>query len=303
MKKISALICAVAMLFTLASCGEVESKEQQTTKSENVSVADAIAKAENADETEEKDENVSDEFVTDEDGEALTDKSGKEITEKVTKEKEKKDEKESTSKSEKATSKNTSSVPKTKSEIIEYSNAALNRVKFQKAGYTKKAVMSVNGSIDGIPSWLVSIFQKDKTTTMSKGADNRDDFPAAGYDWSSKLREQDVESATINVSGKIYDIMIKLGTEKNPAKGTASSYGRVMSVIDAAEAADLVPGLSYVDMLYHDGYIHLKTDSVTGNVIFAELSATADAKAKIAVIGEIQAKDIKSTETYTSFVW
>ncbi len=253
--------------------------------------------------TEEKEENVVTEVVTDEDGETLTDKSGEAITEKVTEKKEKKTEKESSTKAEKVTSKKTSSAPKTKSEIIEYANAALNKVKSQKAGYTKRAVMSVNGNVDGIPSWLISIFQKDKTTSMSKGENNKDDFPAAGYDWSCKLREQDVESAVINVSGKTYDIMIKLGTEKNPAKGTASSYGRVMSVIDAAEAADLVPGLSYVDMLYHDGYIHLKTDSVTGNVTFAELSATADAKAKIAVIGEIQAKDIKSTETYTNFVW
>ena len=179
----------------------------------------------------------------------------------------------------------------------------MNKVKSAKAGYTKRGVMQINGDVSGLPSWLTSIFQKDNTTTMSKGSDNTNDFPAAGYSWSSKLREQDVKNATIRANGSVYEIRIDLPTEKNPGKGTSSSYGRAVSVIDAAEASGMVPGLKSVDMTYHDGYLKLKVDSRTGNMIEAEISATADAKASVAVIGDVQAKDIKSTEYYTKFAW
>ena len=190
----------------------------------------------------------------------------------------------------------------TKAEIIDYCTIALDRVKSEKAGYTKNGHMEVKGDVKGLPSWLVSIFTKDETTTMAKGSDNTGDFPAAGYEWSCKLRPQDVESATIKVNGTTYEIMIKLGTEKNPAKGTASSYGRAVSVIDASEAAGMVPGLNSVDMTYHDGYIHAKIDSKTGNITYAQIAAAADASATIVAL-KVQAKDITSTETYTNFVW
>ncbi len=300
MKKLSALLMAIIMLLTFAACGTNGNEEETTTNPEITTEAPVNGEEGVTEEAIEGEEEVT-EVVTNDEGEAVTDKDGDVVTEKVTE----KEEKTTDKKPEKTTKKDTSDDPASwsKAEIITYASKALDKVKSEKAGYTKHAFMEVKGDVEGLPQWLVSIFQNDKTTKMEKGAGNKDDFPAAGFDWSCKLRPQDVDSATIKVSGTTYEIMIKLGTEKNPAKGTASAYGRAVSVIDAAGAANMVPGLNSVDMTYHDGYIHAKIDSTTGNITYAQIAAAADAKANVAIIGDVQAKDITSTETYTNFIW
>lgn len=305
MKKFLAVLMAAAMLLTFAACGGT-GEEETTTNPEVTTESPANAEGEVTEEAIEGEvtEDVT-EVVTDEEGEAVTDEDGKAVTEKAEETKKENKTEKATKKSETQKPANTAKDPSkwSKAEIIDYCSKALNRVKSEKAGYTKHAFMEVKGDVEGLPGWLVSIFQNDETTTMSKGSDNKDDFPAAGFDWSCKLRPQDVASANIKVSGTTYEIMIKLGTEKNPAKGTASAYGRAVSVIDAAGAANMVPGLNSVDMTYHDGYIHAKIDSTTGNITYAQISAAADAKANVAIIGDVKAKDITSTETYTNFVW
>lgn len=191
-----------------------------------------------------------------------------------------------------------------KAEIINYCNTALNKAKAAKVGYNKKMVREVKGSTDGISPSLIKLVAANKSTTMKKGSsDIKDDFPAAGYDWSSKLREQDVANATIKTTGQYYEIKLTLGKEQNPAKGEASSYGRVMSVIDAAEAGNMVPGIKSINMSYHDGYVYAKIDSKTGKLVSAEFSAAADIQAKIAIFGDVAVKDIVSTETFTNIVW
>lgn len=296
MKKLLALLMAGIMLVSFAACGGNNNEEETTTEAEITT--GAPVHAENEDITEDAIEGE----VTE--SEEETEAEVEDVTEATTEKKEEATEK-VTKKPETQKPADTAKDPSkwSKAEIIEYTSKALDRVKSEKAGYTKNGHMVVKGDVKGLPSWLVSIFTKNDTTTMAKGSDNKNDFPAAGYDWSCKLRPQDVESATIKVSGTTYEVMIKLGTEKNPATGTASSYGRAVSVIDAADAAGMVPGLNSVDMIYHDGYIHAKIDSKTGNITYAQIAAAADAKANIALLGDVEAKDITSTETYTNFVW
>lgn len=203
-----------------------------------------------------------------------------------------------------STTKKTANTTMSKAEIINYCNTALNKAKAAKVGYNKKMVREVKGSTDGISPSLIKLVAANKSTTMKKGsADIKDDFPAAGYDWSSKLREQDVASATLKKNGKYYEIRLTLGKEQNPAKGEASSYGRVMSVIDAAEAGNMVPGIKSINMNYHDGYVYAKIDSTTGKLVSAEFSAAADIQAKISIFGDVSVKDIVSTETFTNIVW
>ena len=206
--------------------------------------------------------------------------------------------------SSKSTTKKTANSAMSKAEIISYCNTALNKAKAAKVGYNKKMVREVKGSTDGISPSLIKLVAANKSTTMKKGsADIKDDFPAAGYDWSSKLREQDVASATLKKNGKYYEIRLTLGREQNPAKGEASSYGRVMSVIDAAEAGNMVPGIKSINMNYHDGYVYAKVDSTTGKLVSAEFSAAADIQAKISIFGDVSVKDVVSTETFTNIVW
>lgn len=210
----------------------------------------------------------------------------------------------STGSSSKSTTKKTANSAMSKAEIINYCNTALNKAKAAKVGYNKKMVREVKGSTDGISPSLIKLVAANKSTTMKKGsADIKDDFPAAGYNWSSKLREQDVASATLKKNGKYYEIRLTLGKEKNPAKGEASSYGRVMSVIDAAEAGNMVPGIKSINMNYHDGYVYAKVDSTTGKLVSAEFSAAADIQAKISIFGDVSVKDVVSTETFTNIVW
>ncbi|MBE6784312.1 MAG: hypothetical protein E7536_09935 [Ruminococcaceae bacterium] len=296
MKKFLALLTAFAVLFAFAACN----KKEENTVTTTGSVVETIPRDafDNWDEpvqdevTEQIPEETSVVEVTNAEGETVTNESGEAVTETITQ-------------------KPVTTQPKddgpsswTTAQILDYSNKALDKVKSSKAGYTKHAVMNIYGDVSGIPDVLTKLFQKDETTTMSKGSDNTNDFPAAGYSWSTKLRPEDVASAKIRVTGTTYDILIELGTEKNPGKGTASSYGRAVSVIDAAEAANIIPfGINSVDMTYHDGYIYLQVDSTTGRVTFAEFSAAADAKADLAVIGVVQADSITSTETFTNFVW
>ena len=210
----------------------------------------------------------------------------------------------STGSSSQSTTKKTANATMSKAEIINYCNTALNKAKAAKVGYNKKMVREVKGSTDGISPNLIKLVAANKSTTMKKGsADIKDDFPAAGYDWSSKLREQDVASATLKKNGKYYEIRLTLGKEQNPAKGETSSYGRVMSVIDAAEAGNMVPGIKSINMSYHDGYVYAKVDSTTGRLVSAEFSAAADIQAKISIFGDVSVKDIVSTETFTNIVW
>ena len=210
----------------------------------------------------------------------------------------------STGSSSKSTTKKTANSAMSKAEIISYCNTALNKAKAAKVGYNKKMVREVKGSTDGISPSLIKLVAANKSTTMKKGsADIKDDFPAAGYNWSSKLREQDVASATLKKNGKYYEIRLTLGREQNPAKGEASSYGRVMSVIDAAEAGNMVPGIKSINMNYHDGYVYAKVDSATGKLVSAEFSAAADIQAKISIFGDVSVKDVVSTETFTNIVW
>ncbi len=210
----------------------------------------------------------------------------------------------STGSSSHSTTKKTANSAMSKAEIINYCNTALNKAKAAKVGYNKKMVREVKGSTDGISPSLIKLVAANKSTTMKKGsADIKDDFPAAGYDWSSKLREQDVASATLKKNGKYYEIRLTLGREQNPAKGEASSYGRVMSVIDAAEAGNMVPGIKSINMNYHDGYVYAKVDSTTGKLVSAEFSAAADIQAKISIFGDVSVKDVVSTETFTNIVW
>ncbi len=296
MKKLLAILMAMAMLFTFTACGG-NGEEETTTNPEVTTGAPVNGENEVTEEAiegeSEKETEVVSEVVTNDEGETEI------VSEVVTKEEK------TTVKNEKpesTTKKETSSVPQTKAEIIDYCAKALDRVKSEKAGYTKHAFMEVKGDVAGVPKWIVSVLSNDKTTTMAKGSNNKDDFPAAGFEWSCKLRPQDVKDATIKVNGTTYEIMIKLGTEKNPGKGTASSYGRAVSVIDAADAAGMFPGLKEVTMNYHDGYIHAKIDSTTGRVTYAQISAAADASATIVAL-KVQGNDITSTETYTNFVW
>lgn len=195
--------------------------------------------------------------------------------------------------------KNDNGAPKTNAEIIAYCNKALNDAKAAKVGYTKTFVRTCDPSL---PSIVTSIINQNKVTTAAKGSDKIvDDFPAGGNAWSCKLREQDVSKVEFKQNGQYYEITLRLPTEHNPGKGETSKYGRAMTVVDAADAKEMLAAVKSVDFTYHDGYVYAKIDSKTGRLVKAEFSATADLDGDIALIGKLSTKNLKSTETFTDF--
>ena len=195
-----------------------------------------------------------------------------------------------------------STAPKTKAEVIAYLNDALNAVKANRPGFTKAYKRDAAGDISGLPGWLSSIIRQNETKTYQKGTDYTDIFPAAGYSWSSRLRESDVTKFSIEENGKFYDIRVDLGTETNPTPGETSSYGRCMSVVTVS-SAESIPGIKNVSMNYHDGYVTARVDSETNRIVRCTFSAAADVQATVSILGDVSVSNIVSTETFTDFVW
>ena len=195
-----------------------------------------------------------------------------------------------------------STAPKTKAEVIAYLNDALNAVKANRPGFTKAYKRDATGDISGLPGWLSSIIRQNETKTYQKGTDYTDIFPAAGYSWSSRLRESDVTKFSIEENGKFYDIRVDLGTETNPTPGETSSYGRCMSVVTVS-SAESIPGIKNVSMNYHDGYVTARVDSETNTIVRCTFSAAADVQATVSILGDVSVSNIVSTETFTDFVW
>ena len=195
-----------------------------------------------------------------------------------------------------------SRAPKTKAEVIAYLNDALNSVKTNRPGFTKVYKRDAAGDISGLTGWLSSIIRQDETKTYQKGTDYTDIFPAAGYSWSSRLRESDVTKYSIEENGQYYDIRVDLGSETNPTPGETSSYGRCMSVVTVS-SAESIPGIKNVSMDYHNGYVTARVDAETNRIVRCAFSAAADVQASVSILGDVSVSNIVSTETFTDFVW
>lgn len=173
-------------------------------------------------------------------------------------------------------------------EILSYFNTAINKVKPEaKQIILKKEVNREAGGIEGnLPSSLTSLAnnlissnmgEKDVSATAPavSSADKNALFPVENEDWSSKLTEADIESATVVDSGNQYTITIKV-KEDAPSADTAHGtghHGKAFSVImpsivtDNAGAASSI--IKNVQTGHKDGTIVITVDKATGNVLTA----------------------------------
>lgn len=270
-----AVLLALALVFLFASCGNKASGPETTEPSSVETLTEATTPEAQAEE-------VTEETTEEEETAEPEETTAEEKTEEETEEE--------------------SAAPKTKAEVIAYLNAALDSVKKDRPGLTKVYKRDATGDISGLPGWLSSIIRQNETKTYQKGTDYTDIFPAAGYSWSSRLRESDVTKFSIEENGKYYDIRVDLGNETNPTPGETSSYGRCMSVVTVS-SAESIPGIKNVSMDYHNGYVTARVDSETNRVVRCEFSAAADVRASVTILGDISVSNIVSTETFTDFVW
>ena len=274
-KRIIAVLFSLALLLSFASCGKDADGPDPFEPPTAEELTEETAQAET---TEEVLEDITEEEPTEEETVTQAEITTEEETEEE------------------------SGAPKTKAEVIAYLNEALDSVKANRPGFTKVYKRDATGDISGLPGWLSNIIRQNETKTYQKGTDYTDIFPAAGYSWSSRLRESDVTSFSIKEDGKYYDIRVDLGNETNPTPGETSSYGRCMSVVTVS-SAESIPGIKNVSMDYHNGYVTARVDSETNRVVSCEFSAAADVRASVSILGDISVSNIVSTETFTDFVW
>ncbi len=277
-KKLIAAAAALALVCSFASCGKNADDPEPADATTAEALTEAIAPIETTEGVpEETAEETSEETAAQE-----TTAQDETTTEEQTEE--------------------ASSAPKTKAEVIAYLNDALNAVKANRPGFTKAYKRDAAGDISGLPGWLSSIIRQNETKTYQKGTDYTDIFPAAGYGWSSRLRESDVTKFSIEEDGQYYNIRVELGNETNPTPGETSSYGRCMSVVTVS-SAESIPGIKNVSMNYHNGYVTARVDAETNRIVRCEFSAAADVQATVTILGDISVSNIVSTETFTDFVW
>jgi len=200
--------------------------------------------------------------------------------------------------------------PGTTAEIVAYFNAAANKVKADKPGYTYKArtvidekrVSSPNRLLDKAAPPILSMvkgFWANWTPdeVIAKGGDHSE-FPVAGQSQAGKLEPSWVKSAVCTEKGGVYDIKIVLKDERVPAlpaERTSTKHGQLVAVFTKAEIADgasrLGVKITQFDALYSGCYVQCTVDKAAGSMKSATyyLDMTAELTARVPVLGSISA--------------
>lgn len=174
----------------------------------------------------------------------------------------------------------------TTAEIINKFNTASNKIKSSsksiKQNYCENTQVSTpeinNSIIKSAADKLISAnMGRDKTknnVTYSTPADKQAKYPISGQNYTSKLTESDVKSATISTSGNISTITIKLKDDTTPNTGTHAK--KAFSVVTKEQIVDGAGsfGMKFIKeesigLSYANGVIKVKIDEKTGNVIAA----------------------------------
>lgn len=175
--------------------------------------------------------------------------------------------------------------PSTTAEIVAYFNAAANKVKTDKPGYTfrdrtiidDKNVTSSSGAIDNVAGPIIGLFAsttKWADSSTAKGA-NHNQFPVSGQAWASKLTVADIKDISITDGGKVYKIRIVLKDENlsaPPANVASTMHGRIMNIWtkpDIDEGLNKAKAFATIDKFspqYSGSYVNCTIDKGTGNL-------------------------------------
>lgn len=181
--------------------------------------------------------------------------------------------------------------PATIAEIVAYYNAAANKVKTAKPGYSFTEQTNIN-SINGGAKWLVNIVNNAITSDtpqaekIAKGA-NHENFAVPGKSWASKLQASAVQSAACTEKGNLYEIRINMKREVRadlPRNVEEHEHGKAFKVYNAGMIYGVMAGYENLGAItkfaptYHDSYIICTVDKTTGNMKSAQYSLTFDAQ-------------------------
>lgn len=271
MKKLTALLLAVAMLLSFAACGEKTPDPVETTVPEETTeaideVVDATTAAEETDAT----ESVSGEEATTVEGEATTAEGETTVAEETT----------------------AAVKPESKDEIISYYNNAVNKAVAAKVGFNKVRYVDNEKLNAGI---LLKTFGDVMYKFMGIGAENKYTMDVTKGKWESDLPHQylrkstlsaaDVTGATCTANGSQYTIVldVKGGSsyaDKNSKSNNSpidkcgicvgdgdKSYFDHKTAIVIYDAIDDILGGAKVSESYKNAKVKAVIDSTTGNLV------------------------------------
>ncbi|MCL2508476.1 MAG: hypothetical protein FWF05_04800 [Oscillospiraceae bacterium] len=205
-----------------------------------------------------------------------------------------------------ATTKPASAAPSTKEEIIEYFNAASNKVKTDKPGFTykdrvlidKSKVKISNGLLNAIAPTIIGFAESSFSNWTdkggpAKGANHNNSYPVEGKDWSSKLTPAVVKSAACTDKGSTYEIKIVMNNEKIsplPRDASTTNHGKAFNIMSKADLDDGLQSfekwgisISKFDLDVSGSTITATVDKASGRVTKATYSLVtmADMTAKV----------------------
>ena len=130
----------------------------------------------------------------------------------------------------------------------------------------------------GGDDWLDGMLKDNSQGEATyEGADIIAKFPVEGQDWSSKLTEADVSSATCTESNGVYTIEIKtIADEKSANVNIGEGHApKAFNVVLPGVVNDNIPGIAKsmvgtASMAYPESTVVVTVDAATGNVLTAD---------------------------------
>jgi len=199
----------------------------------------------------------------------------------------------------------TTGVPKTKTEIIDYFNEAMRKIRADKPGYTNQERTIIDDTkISSSKGWINTI--APPIIRMAKGIWSNWTDPsvkAKGADHSGlrpivDIQPAWVKSATCTESGSNYNIRISFVDERVrelPIKEEDTMHGKVIAAFtkgDIADGAgDVGVDISKFDSRYSGCYIDCSINKTTGAMVKMTTynNAQVDLEAKVPVLGTLDA--------------
>ena len=277
MKKLIALLLAVAMLLSFAACGEKTPDPVETTAAEETTIADEAADATTAAEEEvSAEEPASEEATTVEETSAAEEET-------------------------------TAAMPTEEKDIIEYYNTAINKAVDAKVGFNKIRYVDNEKLNAGI---LLKTFGDVMYKFMGIGAENKYTMDVTKGQWESDLPHQylrkstlsdsDVTKATCTADGDEYTIVlnVKGGSSYADKKSKSNnspidkcgicvgdgdkSYFDHKTAVVIYDAIDDVLGGAKVSESYDNATVKAVIDSTTGNLVSLTVEYNIDVEIDVA---------------------
>ncbi len=274
MKKLTALLLAVAMLLSFAACGEKTPDPVETTVAKEVT--DDIGEVVDATTAAPEENTSAEENVSSEDATTAADAETSAANEE-------------TSGVEETTA---AAVPATKDEIIAYYNTAVNKAVAAKVGFNKVRYVDNEQLNAGI---LLKTFGDVMYKFMGIGAENKYTMDVTKGQWESDLPHQylrkstltsaDVTGATCTANGSQYTIVLNVKggssyADKNKKSNNSpidkcgicvgdgdKSYFDHKTAIVIYDAIDDILGGAKVSESYKNAKVKAVIDSTTGNLV------------------------------------